>query len=95
MTKVERMLKEQFGYVSSKKKRLNEKEETGLIVKPSTPKDKKLLDKFFDEGDYYAEYNAEFNEYDLPNDEDTMDNLNRELEEEFNKLGISASFSSY
>ena len=68
--------------------------QTGLIVNPSTNRDKELLQNFFDNSDFYAEYNSEFNCFIVAEDEDYFSGLEMHLTEEFNDMGISASFES-
>jgi hypothetical protein len=71
------------------KKRLNE---STLIVKPSTTQDLIKLKKWFDDSYYYAEYNSEFRTFSL--EEEHLDALEKELDKEFNKAGISVSYES-
>ena len=66
--------------------------ETGLIVKPSTNSDRELLKNFFDNSDYYAEYDSEWNCFMIPNDEESVDALEMELTELFNEIGVSYRF---
>ena len=68
--------------------------QTGLIVNPSTNRDKELLQNFFDNSDFYAEYNSEFNCFVIEEGEDCIDALEMHLTEAFNDMGISASFES-
>ena len=66
--------------------------EAGLLVKPSTNSDCELLKNYFNNSDYYAEYDKEWNCFMLPNSEDTNDALEVELTALFNDMGISARF---
>ena len=66
--------------------------ESGLLVKPSTNSDCELLKNYFNNSDYYAEYDKEWNCFMLPNSEDTNDALEMELTTLFNDMGISARF---
>lgn len=66
--------------------------EIGLIIRPSTNLDRELLNNFFDNSDYYAEYDSEWNCFMLPNDEDTIGELEMELTYEFNHMGISCRY---
>lgn len=65
----------------------------GLTVRPDSKDDRIALNKFFANSKYTAEYNREFDEFSL--DEENPDSLESELTEIFNKKGISASFSNY
>lgn len=65
----------------------------GLTVRPDSKDDRIALNKFFANSKYTAEYNREFDEFSL--DEENPDSLEAELTEIFNKKGISASFSNY
>jgi hypothetical protein len=66
----------------------------GLTVKPSTKYDLDLLKNYFDNSDFYAEYDSEFNCFLLPNDPETNDELERELTEIFNDFGASVTFET-
>jgi hypothetical protein len=68
--------------------------QTGLIVNPSTNRDKELLQNFFNNSDFYAEYNSEFNCFVIEEGEDHIDALEMHLTDVFNDMGISASFES-
>ena len=65
----------------------------GLVVKPSTPNDKIECEKLFEREGFYAEYNEEFNEFEL--EEQNIDALEFELGRLFNRNQISVSFSSF
>ncbi len=66
--------------------------ESGLIIKPSTNSDRELLKNFFDNSDYCAEYDAEWNCFMIPNDEESIDALEMELTDLLNKTCISYRF---
>jgi hypothetical protein len=66
--------------------------ETGLMINPSTNSDRELLKYFFDNSDYYAVYDAEWNCFLIPNDEDTIYALEMELTELFLKVNISCRY---
>lgn len=65
----------------------------GLVVKPSSPNDKIEIEKLFEREGYHAEYNDEFNEFELP--EQNLDALENELDRLFQRNQINASFSSF
>jgi hypothetical protein len=67
---------------------------TGLIVSPSTNSDRELLKYFFDNSDYYAEYDSEWNCFMLPTSEDTIDELEMELTDLFFKVNISCRYEA-
>jgi hypothetical protein len=66
--------------------------EIGLIIRPSTSSDRTLIKNYFDNSDYYAEYDLEWNRFMIPTSEDTIDELEMELTYEFNAMGISCSY---
>jgi hypothetical protein len=66
--------------------------EIGLIIRPRTHSDRELLKNYFDNSDYYAEYDSEWNCFMLPTSEDTIDELEMELTYEFNDMGISVRY---
>ena len=66
---------------------------TGLTVRPSSKEDKIEIEKLFEREGFFADFNEEFNEFSLP--EDNCDSLENELGMLFNRNGISASFSTY
>jgi len=65
---------------------------TGLTVRPST-KDKIRIEELFEAHGFYAEYNEEFNEFEMQ--EENVDSLESILDALFCKHSISASFSTY
>ena len=67
---------------------------SGLIVKPSTREDRALLNDFFNNSDYYAEYDSEWDCFMMPESEDTIDSLEMELTELFTARNISARFET-
>jgi len=66
---------------------------TGLTVRPSTKVDKIRIEQLFVIDGFYAEYNEEFNEFEMQ--EENVDSLERILDALFVKYSISASFSTY
>lgn len=66
---------------------------TSLIVKPSTPEDKIEVEKLFEREGYTADYNEEFNEFSLQ--EQNLDALEFELGRLFNRNKINVTFSSF
>jgi len=66
---------------------------TGLTVRPSTKADKIRIEELFEIDGFYAEYNEEFNEFEMQ--EENVDSLERILDALFGKYSISASFSTY
>jgi hypothetical protein len=68
--------------------------ETALIVHPSTREDRYMLNQFFNNSEYHAVYDSEWNCFVLPNEEDTLDELEMELNETFGELQINASFEA-
>ncbi len=72
-------------------KKINERNDQGLIVYPSTRQDKDKIQKWVDTSDYYAEWDRE-GYFMFPEKPSMYDELERELEKEFNKLKINARF---
>ncbi len=72
---------------------LNEgNEEKGLMVIGRTTLDNNKIQKWLDKSDYHAEFNAREGYWLFPEEEDTYDALEAELEKEFSKAGINARF---
>ena len=65
---------------------------SGLMVFGITPLDRDQINDFLSSSNYYAEYNSEFKSWFFPEDEENYDQLEWELNDEFNKLGIDARF---
>lgn len=66
--------------------------ETGLMITPSTNLDRELLNNFFDNSAFHAEYDSEWNCFMLSNSEDTIDALEMILTQLFNDIGISCRY---
>ena len=66
--------------------------ESGLMVFGRTPLDNNAIGDYLDETDYYATWNAEYGYWFFPEQEKFYDELENELSQDFNKLGIDARF---
>ena len=66
--------------------------ESGLMVFGRTPLDNNAIGDYLDETDYYAAWNAEYGYWFFPEQEKFYDELENELSQDFNKLGIDARF---
>ena len=77
-----------------KQELLTESKDTGLYVIASSPQDNKRIQKWIDKSPYYAEYDARENYWLFDEDENSYDNLEKELDKEFNKNNISARFEA-
>jgi hypothetical protein len=71
---------------------INEKQETGLYVYPSTQTDFKKLEKWLDTSDYYGEVDNRKGFVFFPEEGVNYDSLETELDKEFNKAKISVRF---
>lgn len=69
------------------------KHEEGLTVRPTTNEDKLEIENLLIAEGYYFEFNKEFNEFDIP--EQNLNALENELEKLFIRNGVSASFSTF
>jgi hypothetical protein len=69
-------------------------EGTGLIVVGKTQLDTNAIRDMIDETDYYGIFNVREGYWFFPEDEETLDSLEMELEREFNDRGIDARFES-
>jgi len=72
----------------------NDFEGVGLIVTGRTQIDNNEISDMLDETDYYGIFNIRGNYWFFPEDEETLDGLERELTEEFNERGINARFEA-
>jgi hypothetical protein len=68
------------------------KEESGLMVIGRTPLDNNSIGDFVEEEGFHAEWDAREGYWLFPEEEENYDNLEIELEREFNKRGINARF---
>jgi hypothetical protein len=66
--------------------------ESGLMVFGKTPLDNNAIGDYLDKTDYYAAWNAEYGCWIFPEQEEFYDELENELSQDFNKLGIDARF---
>ena len=66
----------------------------GLIVIGKTKKDNDLIDQAIEESSFYGIYNSLENYWFFPENEETIDRLENELETIFIKKGIDARFES-
>lgn len=71
--------------------KMNEANDTGLYVTPTSNQDKQKIEKFLDTSDYYGEWNREGHFF-FPEKPEDYDNLEKELDKEFQKRKISARF---
>lgn len=71
---------------------MGDNRKSGLMVFGITQLDRDQIGDFVHDSDYYAEYNSEFKSWFFPEDEENYDQLEWELNDEFNKLGIDARF---
>jgi len=67
---------------------------SGLIVKGRTPIDNNAIKDMLGETDYYGVWNPREGYWFFPEDEETLDSLESELESEFNQRGITVRFES-
>jgi hypothetical protein len=66
--------------------------ESGLMVFGRTPLDNNAISDYLDETDYYAAWDAKHGYWFFPEQEEFYDELENELSQDFNKLGINARF---
>lgn len=72
---------------------LNEaKKETGLMVIGRTNSDNNKIGKVIDDEGFHAEWNAREGYWLFPEEEDSYDDLEMELDKLFSKKGIDARF---
>jgi len=64
----------------------------GLMVFGSTPLDNNAISDYLDDTDYYATWNSREGYWLFPEQEEYYDELETELTQDFNKLGIDARF---
>lgn len=64
----------------------------GLMVFGSTPIDNNAISDYLDDTDYYATWNSREGYWLFPEQEEHYDELETELTQDFNKLGINARF---
>lgn len=65
---------------------------TGLIIKGRTQIDNNEIEEVLDDLGYHGEWNYREGYWFLPEDEETLDSLEIELQKEFNKRDINAYF---
>ncbi len=66
--------------------------DTGLIVKGKTPVDNTRIGEFIANSDFYATWDASEGYWMFPEDPDSYDELEKELEEAFGTQNIDARF---
>ena len=72
---------------------LNEaKEESGLMVFGRTTVDNNKIQQWLNSSDYTAEFNSRYGYWLFPEDEDSYDKLEMELDKAFTRAGINARF---
>jgi hypothetical protein len=79
-------------YVKVNEDKLTEANERGLMVFGRTTSDNNAIADMIDNSDFQAEWNAREGYWLFPEDESTYDELELELEREFNERGINARF---
>jgi len=71
--------------------KLNEGQETGLYVTPSTRSDGKKLEKWLKKSDFHAEKYRDGSFF-FPDDPDTYDELEMELDKQLSDAGIFVTY---
>jgi hypothetical protein len=91
-------LKALFGKINAKKllenKNRGDFDGNGLMVTPKTDYDSKLIEDLISSNDYYGIYDKRNNYWFFPEEPEMFDSLERELDKEFSKLNINATFES-
>ena len=66
--------------------------DSGLVITPESSEDEKRIQQFIQASGYQAEFDEESGCFIFPEDEETYDALEKELDHEFTKRGINATF---
>lgn len=92
LNKQEVALVKEYAKSLRSKKLIKESKRSGLIVVGRTSTDDNAIADMVDESDYYAEWNSREGYWLFPEEEGSYDDLEMELEKEFNRRGINARF---